>query len=517
MIRHGSRLLRSAGLAAAALALLLVRPAPGGAREAGHEPLVIGSKADIEAQVLGAMLTELARSTGAAARYQRFGGTQLAWQAIANGEIDAYPEYTGTLLHQIFAGRHLTGAGQLQAALAGLGLAMSRPLGFNNTWAVGMKEDLAARLHVRTIADLAGHPALQVGFSNEFMGRADGWSGLQARYALPFDPAGYEHALLYGALASGALDVIELYSTDPQIARLGLRVLDDDRGYFPRYDAVILYRISSAGRAPEAFQALFRLEGRITAPEMIALNAEVDERRATPGQAAAAFLADRLDVRAAAGPPPGAAALWLRARQHLFLVAASLVAAILVALPLGILSARHPPTGHVVLAGVGILQTIPSLALLVFMIPLLGLGALPTIGALFLYSLLPIVRNTHAGLHGIPAHLRESAEALGLSRWARLRLIDLPLASRTILAGIKTAAVINVGTATVGGLIGAGGFGQPIVTGLTLNDRSMIFWQGAVPAALLALAVQGGFDLAERYLVPAGLRIAPPAEGAADA
>ena len=183
-----------------------------------------------------------------------------------------------------------------------------------------------------------------------------------------------------------------------------------------------------------------------------------------------------------------------------------MAAAIVIAVPLGILSARNVRAGQLVLAGAGVLQTVPSLALLVFMVPLLGLGSVPTIGALFLYSLLPIVRNTYAGLHDIPAHLAESADALGLSAWARLRLIDLPMASRTILAGIKTAAVINVGTATVGGLIGAGGFGQPIVTGLALNDQSMILWQGAVPAAIFALLVQALFEVAERFVVPAGLR-----------
>jgi osmoprotectant transport system permease protein len=474
--------------------------------------LVIGSKADVESQVLGHLLVDLAQSAGTPARYERFSGTELAWQAILSGGIDAYPEYTGTLLHQTLARQHVRDERDLRTALERMGLGLSEPLGFNNTYALGMKETLAARLHVRTISDLAAHPALRVGLSNEFMGRADGWAGLEARYALPFHPKGYEHALLYGAVASDALDVIELYSTDPQITRLGLRLLDDDRGYFPKYEAAILYRLESARRAPAAFRAMFTVQGRISEPRMVALNRAVDDRSATPAQAAAAFLADEFGLQADAPAPGAASQLWLRARQHLFLVAVSLLAAIALAVPLGIVAARHAPTGHVVLAAVGALQTIPSLALLVFMIPLLGLGGPPTIGALFLYSLLPIVRNTYAGLHGIPTNLRESAESLGLTAAARLRLIDLPLALPTILAGIKTAAVINVGTATVGGLIGAGGFGQPIVTGLTLNDRAMILWQGAVPAAVLALLVQLFFDLVERRLVPAGLRVAAPGD-----
>ncbi|MGD2113086.1 MAG: ABC transporter permease, partial [Gammaproteobacteria bacterium] len=146
------------------------------------------------------------------------------------------------------------------------------------------------------------------------------------------------------------------------------------------------------------------------------------------------------------------------------------------------------------------------LALFVFMIPLLGIGGPPAIVALFLYSLLPIIRNTYAGLRDIPPAIIESAEALGLPARARLRLVELPLATRAILAGIKTAAVINVGTATLGALIGAGGYGQPILTGIRLDDTALIL-QGAIPAAVLALLVQGLFELVERRLLPRGLRL----------
>ncbi|MGA7980872.1 MAG: ABC transporter permease, partial [Chromatiaceae bacterium] len=193
-------------------------------------------------------------------------------------------------------------------------------------------------------------------------------------------------------------------------------------------------------------------------------------------------------------------------REHLLLVAISLSAAVLVAVPLGIAAARRPRWGQAILGLVGIVQTIPSLALFVFMIPLLGIGGPPAVAALFLYSLLPIVRNTHAGLTGVPAEVRESAEVLGLSADARLRLVELPLAARSILAGIKTSAVLNVGTATLAALIGAGGYGQPILTGIRLDDLGLIL-QGAIPAAVLALLVQGIFELIEPLVVPRGLRL----------
>jgi osmoprotectant transport system permease protein len=254
-----------------------------------------------------------------------------------------------------------------------------------------------------------------------------------------------------------------------------------------------------------------KLQGQISEEAMIDMNARVELDGQPEARVAADFLADHpgLVEQSATGEPriEGNLGYVLRlTREHLVLVGISLAAALLLALPLGVLAARRPHWGRGILAVTGIVQTVPSLALLVFMIPLLGIGARPAIAALFLYSLLPIVQNTYAGLHNIPQQLRESAEALGLPPFARLRLVELPLAMRTILAGIKTAAVINVGTAVLGGLIGAGGYGEAIFRGLPRRDLQLIL-EGAIPAALLALMVQGLFELAERALVPRGLRL----------
>jgi osmoprotectant transport system permease protein len=251
-----------------------------------------------------------------------------------------------------------------------------------------------------------------------------------------------------------------------------------------------------------------QLEGRISETAMSDMNGRAKLRREPESQVAAQFLRDNVGLHVQAEEEGLARTLLRLTGEHLTLVMISLTAAILTAVPLGVIAARYSGVGQMILGVTGLIQTIPSLALLVFLIPLLGIGAVPAIVALFLYSLLPIVRNTYAGLHDIPLSIRESAEALGLSAAARLRLIELPLASRAILAGIKTAAVINVGTATLGALIGAGGYGQPILTGIRLDDVKLIL-QGAVPAAVLALLVQGLFELAERLLVPRGLRLQP--------
>jgi osmoprotectant transport system permease protein len=470
----------------------------------------IGSKVFTESVILGEMAAQLARSTGARVVYRRgLGGTQVLWNALLAGAIDVYPEYTGTIVQEILgAGAPLDRVG-IAKSLAARGILMTRPLGFNNTYAIGMKEDVAERLHVRTISDLRSHPELSFGFSNEFMDRADGWPGLRRRYRLPqTEVRGLDHDLAYRGLASGAIDATDLYSTDAEIPYYGWRVLKDDLSYFPDYQAVLLYRSEMEKRAPRVVEVLKRLEGLISAQAMAKMNARVKIDKVSESRVAADFLKDKLGLQGEVHEADLADRLTSYTLQHLGLVAVSLGAATLFSIPLGIFAARRPRIGQWILSTVGIIQTIPSLALLVFMIPLLGIGAPPAIVALFLYSLLPIVRNTYTGLHDIPIDIRESAAALGLPPGARLRLVEIPMAARAILAGIKTSAVINVGTATLGALIGAGGYGQPILTGIRLDDLSLIM-EGAVPAAVLALLVQGSFDLLERMLVPKGLRLKP--------
>jgi osmoprotectant transport system permease protein len=386
---------------------------------------------------------------------------------------------------------------------------MSPPLGFNNTYAIGVARALAESLGLRAISDLRDHPELVIGFTNEFMDRADGWPGLRAHYGLPHrDVRGLDHDLAYRGIAAGSIHVIDMYTTDAEIAYYDLVELSDDREYFPVYDAVFLYRTELAMRAPRFVEQLRLLRGAIPAGTMVAMNALAKLEQVPETQVAAGFLSEHmgLDVRAETSGFWGR--LGRTTRDHLYLVLISLTAAILIAIPLGVVAAKREGPGKVILGVAGVIQTIPSLALLVFMIPLLGIGGPPAILALFLYSLLPIVRNTHAGLQDIPASIRESALALGLPASTRLRRIELPMASRSILAGIKTSAVINVGTATLGALIGAGGYGQPILTGIRLDNTGLIL-EGAVPAALLALLVQGLFDLADFVFVPRGLRLDP--------
>ncbi len=494
--------------------LLFVATVPLSCRQQGVK---VGSKKFTESVILGDMAKLLVEDAEVPARhYRELGGTKLVFQALKNGDVDVYPEYTGTIAEEIIGREAASSTASMRAALQQDGVLMSEPLGFNNTYALGMTKSRASELEIEKISDLLRHPDLRLGFSNEFVDREDGWRNLQKHYSLPQRGVlGLDHDLAYRQLQLEAIDVIDVYTTDAKIGLYDLAVLQDDRNYFPRYDAVLLYRSDLRDRFPDAVDSLLRLEGIIAEEEMMAANSRVELKPpVSETQVAADYLQKELGVTVEVSEETALQRIRGRTIEHLDLVRKSLIPAILIAVPLGIIAVKLPRLGQFILAVVGIVQTIPALALLVMLMPAMahfglvsvGLGSSTAVAALLLYSLLPIVRNTHAGLHGISGKHDEAALALGLPALFRLMKIELPLASRSILAGIKTAAVINVGFATLGALIGAGGYGQPIIRGIRLNDTSLIL-QGAIPAALLALLVQAGFEIGERYIVPKGLRL----------
>ncbi|MDB5961506.1 MAG: amino acid transporter permease [Massilia sp.] len=480
----------------ALLALVLLCCAP--ARADGGV-LKIGSKRFTESYVLGEILTQTAGAHGKAEHRQGLGNTAIVLAALQAGSIDVYPEYIGTIDLEILKNPKATTLPQMRQALAKIGLGVGVPLGFNNTYALAARADSG----LTALSQLAAHPELKLGLSHEFIGRADGWPGLAARYRLPQTPRALDHGIAYAAQAEKQVDVIDIYSTDAKIAEYKLRVLDDDLHYFPRYDAVLLYRLDAPARFPAQWQAIAALEGTIPAARMIAMNAAVETGKRSFAAVAADFL-----HKAPAAQRGGLMnklfddKLWQLTREHLLLVIASVGLACLAGIPLGVLAAYAPGLRQPVLALSGVLQTVPSLALLAMLIPLLGMiGTVPALVALFVYALLPIVRNTCTGILQVPAGLRTAALALGLSARQRLLHVDLPLALPVILAGVKTAAVMSVGTATIAAFIGAGGYGERITIGLALNDNTMLL-AGAIPAAVLALLTQAAFELLERVVAP---------------
>ena len=483
--------------------------------------LQVGSKRFTESYILGEIIKQTAQGPGAtAAVHQRgLGNTAILLNALESRSIDLYPEYTGTIAREILKLPDVPPLAELNARLAPRGLAVAVPLGFNNSYALAMRSSDAQAKGLKRISDLKQHPELRLGLSQEFLGRADGWPNLARAYGLSFaPPKGLDHGLAYEAIAGGQVDVIDIYTTDAKLDKYQLTVLADDVGFFPRYDAVLLHRADVPTRFPKAWAALSQLEGRLDDAAMRRLNAAAELEGKDFAAIASAWLSAPSAQARSTTPVSDStvqATLWQRlfapdlgrlALEHVGLVFAALAASCAIGIPLGLLAARRRPTAPMIFGVTGIIQTIPSLALLAFLIPLTGrIGLVPAFIALTLYALLPIVRNTQVGLTQIPREMIQAAKSLGLRPSAIMWNIELPLAMPTLLAGIKTSAVVNVGTATIAAFIGAGGFGERIVTGLALNDQTMLL-AGAIPVALLALAVQGAFELLEKGIVPAALR-----------
>jgi len=474
------------------------------------QQIKVGSKRFTESYVLGEIAKKMLENAGFDVEHkQGMGGTIIVWNALTNGDVAIYPDYTGTVQQTILKSKTPMTAAAMRAGLVDHGIGMTEELGFNNTYAIAMRREMAEELNIRTISNLKYHSELKVGLTHEFLTRKDGWEPLSERYGLQMRPRGMEHALAYIALNSGDIDVMDAYSTDAKLGEYDLTVLEDDMEFFPKYNAVFLYRLDND---PKAISAVRELAGQIDEARMIRLNIEAERTKSYP-------LAAGLYFNEAYGgttneptqlPSSGVAAFVSRilplTSEHLMLVGISMMLAVVIGIPLGIRASQPGLLSKFILGLTGIIQTIPSIALLAFFIPILGTGVKNAIVALFLYSLLPIVRNTTAGLQDISTQVRESAAALGLEPSAQLLQVYIPMASRTILAGIKTSSVINIGTATLAGFIGAGGYGELILSGINLNASDIIF-QGTIPAALLALFAQFFFDFLDRVVIPRGLRL----------
>jgi osmoprotectant transport system permease protein len=495
------QLLRRIHITLAALLFLL---AAAGAQPEGT--LRVGSKRFTESYILAQVLAQHAAPHATVDVRQGLGNTAIVYAALQSGSIDLYPEYTGTVALEILKSPTPLTLDAMNEQLRPLGLGVATPLGFNDGYALAMRQDVAQRLGIRRLSDLVRHPTVKLGLSNEFIGRADGWQGLARAYGLPQQPSGLDHGLAYDALAAGQVDVIDIYTTDAKIEHLGLLVLQDDAGYFPRYDAVVLYRLDVPARFPAAWAALQQLAGSIDERTMIAMNARAELKGVAFDVIARDHLAGGAGATAGSGSGGGFwAKLWgpdlaRLTLQHLGLVLASVAIAVLVGVPLATAVAGHAGARSIVLGATGVLQTVPSIAMLAVLITLVGrIGAVPALVALTLYALLPIMRNTCTGLAEVPVGLRDAARSLGLTRMQSLRFVALPIALPVIVAGVRTATTIAVGTATIAAFIGAGGFGERIVTGLALNDKALLM-AGAVPSAMLALCCEAAFGLFERRL-----------------
>ncbi len=524
-------MIRCRALVPALLGLCLMATVyPGRATAQRPPPVVVASKPFGESYLLAEMFAQLLESRGIAVeRRLGLGATEIAFQALRSGAIDVYPEYTGTglvaVLDQTPEG---TPEQVFRTVSSGFrerwGIRWLPPLGFENTYAIAVRPESSAADSLRTLSDLAEVASRYVGgFSPDFIGRSDGLPGLRGAYDLRLrDVRSLLQAVKYEALARGEVDVVDGYSTDGLISGHDLVVLADDLDFFPPYEAApVVGRDLWSGR-PDAIRALAELGGTLDEELMRRLNRRVevdgDELAAVARDALTEIgLVDGASVRLATDEAEIEQSLgvylWVNRSQtlaltarHLLLVVVSLLGACFVAIPLGLILDKTEPRAEVVIRSIGLLQTIPSIALLAFMIPMLGIGVVPALAALFLYSLFPILRNTYTGIRDADPAAVDSARSLGMTDSQILRYIRLPLAVPVIMAGVRTAAVITVGTATLAAFIGAGGLGDPIVAGLALSDTHMIL-SGAIPAAILAFVVDGALGLLERVVTPIGLTI----------
>lgn len=489
--------LGGAKLALCGLFFLIMGPVSG-----STQPIKIGSKHFNESYILAEIMAQLLEDRGFdVERNFGLGGTMICYQALVNAEIDVYPEYSGTIQQAILKLQEVTNYHQLQDLLyEQYGLQLLGAFGFNNTYALTTRADLAKERGLTMISDLRRHPDLHYGLSYEYLERGDGWRKLAAAYGLTAQPVGMEHALSYQALEQHQIDVIDVYSTDAEIQKYNLVLLEDDKQFFPVYLAAPFIHKNVDERVQKI---LNELSGTINEEQMQLLNSQVAILGQSFAETADGFLRESgLKSRSAKRISQNKwATLAHRTVTHLKLTGMALLFAIGMAIPLGVYIYQKPFISRPVIYSTGLLQTIPSLALLAFMIAPFGTGTKPALIALTLYALLPILRNTFVALTTLDPTLKKVSVGMGLTAWQRLRYVELPLSVPNILAGIRTAAVILVGTATIAAFIGAGGLGEYIVTGLSLNDPVLIMW-GAIPAAILAILVELAFEALERLLVP---------------
>lgn len=515
---------RAVGTALVAIVLAIaVLGAAGGCGHDGPPVVRVGSKLYAEQTLLGEMMAQTieASTPYAVERHFQLGGTQVAFTALREGAIDLYAEYSGTVALAILKEGRASDAASLDARLrARFGLAWLPAFGFDNTYALAVREDDPRFADVRTVSAFeraaARGPTLSIGTTHEFRDRADGFDAFSRAYGFPaVNPVSMDGGLLYEAAAAQKVDAIAAFSTDARLEEFHLRLLEDDRHFFPPYDAAPIVR---AQWADSLRPALARLAGAIDDDEMRSLNYEVDVRGRDAAEVAHEFLA-RKGIPAAAPRAETATAegpflpfLWASRAyvgalivRHLLLTLTALVAATLAGVSLGFGAARSDRLAAIVFPVVGAVQTVPSLALLGFLVPIAGIGPRPALMALFLYALLPIVRSTNAGIRSVDPRLVEVGRGIGLTDAQILWRIEVAIALPTILAGVRTSAVILVGTATLASLVGAGGLGDPIFQGLS-NLKTPTILLGAIPATLLALAIDRVLGVVEHAVVSPGLR-----------
>jgi len=509
-------------LSAVIVFLLMLLCGPFAAAE--QKKLIVGGKNFTEGFIISEIFAQLIEEKAGIGVERKFGlgGTFICFEALKKGEIDLYPEYTGTALSALMKHQTVEEPGKVHSVVneyfGRRGLIMLEPLGFNNTYTLTMPEKKARKLGIRTISDLVPHaPGLRFYCTHEFIERPDGLKGMSAMYGLRFKSVnGMDPGLTYLAARQGRADVIDGFSTDGRIPAFHLVILEDDRHFFPPYQGCPFVREDALKRFPELRRVLNGLAGKISGEDMQKMNYGVDQLGLSYREVASSFLSRHGLTGRTQGEPAVTDSFWgllLRRKtdlliltaQHIKLTAIAVSLAILIAVPLGIVMSRFGNLANPIMQVVNVIQTLPSLALLGFMVPLFGIGIVPAIIALFLYALLPIVSNTYTGLKQVDPALLEAARAMGMKDHQILIRVELPLALNVIMAGVRTSTVLNVGTATLAAFIGAGGLGAFILRGIAMSNNNLIL-VGAIPVSILAILADWILKRLELAFVPGRIK-----------
>lgn len=424
-------------------------------------------------------------------KFYYLGGVNICFNALQANKIDIYPDYISSLANYIF-GRDLSlkkSTKDLNTALAEKQISFSKSLGFDNNFVLLVRKGLADEIHLQNISDLTKED-LRYGLSHNFIARPDGLSLLEDIYKLDLHKnlKALEYNIALDALRTNKVDLIDAYSTDSRINSSEFQILKDDLNALKSYESILVYRKDLLVNFPQIKSVIKILEGSLSNQKIIELNQRIinGESYESVANSFVAELTQRKALQPKSRFEEDLQSLAKAFVRHLQITFIAVLIALVLGLSLGILISYKENLAKLVLALASIIQTIPSLALLALLIPILGLGMPAAIMALILYGLLPIVQNTYTGIKTIAPEYIDLANSLALKESLILWRIKLPLAMPYIFAGLKTTTVICVGMATLATFVGAGGLGDLIKTGIDLGDNSLIL-MGAISAALLAL------------------------------
>lgn len=480
-------------------------------------PVTIGGKVFTEQSILVDLLAQLLEDHQIAViKKKNLGGTLVAFEALKKNDLDIYVEYSGTSYHSIFKQKDILSQEEtfnfLKKEFSKNNIYSFPSLGFSNSYALVSKINNP----YNQISDLKiDSKKYSIAFEHELLTRPDGFPEFSKTYDLEFKKVSSMNVgLMYQAVHQGQVDFGIGYTTDGRNKAFEMKIIKDDLRFFPQYFASILVHEKALKAYPELKKILSGLNNKISAEEMTEMNYLVDVKKMSPLKVTRNFLQKKklikssennLDIMSENYLIKNSALLFSKLKEHLYICIYALLFTFFFGFIFGIAAYWNQRIKQFVFILVNIFQTVPSLALFGFLIPFLGIGFKPSLIALVMYALLPLVHNVYTGLSEVDKDIIQSFKAIGMNRWQILTKIQIPMALPTLSAGLRTSTVIIIGTATIAAFIGAGGLGELIFQGISSMDHRLILL-GAIPAALLALIADFLIYSLCRFLTSQGIK-----------